>query len=436
MSDNFVPLDTFRIESITMYRPGIPEDERIDIKAFVFELGYFEDMFSGTVAAHLVLSDPINLPESFPIVGGEYVDIRFRSPQYVDSQLLTFVVGNIGDRIQQDQTNKQEYILPLVTLDRYRDLKKDISKSYTGTYDSIVEQLLKDLGSTTSLTKDEANYNQTFVCPYWSPLKACEWIASRAQGVKVDPFFFWETMDGYQFRSAHNIFSQPAYAKLKLEPSRHKETNEGAWRRVIKFENKKSVNRLRELQDGAYGVHVTLLNTETRRIEKQEYDYKTLSGSPDFAKLEKFPLYPEDKEIFKNRFFYSKMDKSHEGRIYREMVMSTIDHYRVKVTVPGDSGYRAGQVLDFDIPDLSVSDTKTESMTSGRWLIVSLMHLIRHDTFTTSMELCKNSHAVDVVGIIGEIDESGNVTESRATTTDVGSPTVDKPAAPRIPPAD
>ena len=53
MSDNFVPLDTFRIESITMYRPGIPEDERIDIKAFVFELGYFEDMFSGTVAAKI-----------------------------------------------------------------------------------------------------------------------------------------------------------------------------------------------------------------------------------------------------------------------------------------------------------------------------------------------------------------------------------------------
>lgn len=398
----FIPLDTFRIETLSLYREGTPEDEKFDIRDFMYELAIHEDMFSGTIFVHLVMHDLINLPESFPIVGGEFIDLRFRTPAYEDTQLLSLCVAKVGERLETDQTNKQIYTLFLITQDRYQDFKLNISKAYEGTYDVIVQSLLQDLGSTTNLNKDTANYNQTFICPYWSPLKACQWIAKRAYGTKTDPFMFWETMDGYQFKSLHNIYNQAPYTRIFIEPSRTNEDSDKAWRRVQKYEYKASADRMRQLNAGAWGVNVVLLNSDSRVIEKQSFDYRTLSDAEDFAKIDKFPLYPEtDEKAFQQRFSYTKADKSHEGEVYRSMLMTFLDFYRLKVVVPGDSGYRAGQIIEMDVPDLSASDVQNETLTSGRWLIVSLCHLIRQNNYSCSMELCKDSYAVDVRAEIG-----------------------------------
>lgn len=430
----FNPLDTFRLESVTLYREGMAEADKIDIKQMMLELSYHEDMFSGTTFATMALSDPINLPESFPIVGGECIDIRFKSPQYADMQLLTFVIAKIRDRPINDLSNKQQYVLSLITQDRYRDLKKDISMAFDGTYSDIVERLLQLLGSTKGVTRDPSNYNQKFICPYWSVLRACEWIASRAYGIKQDPFMFWETLDGYQFRSMWNIYNQPPYADLRIEPHQQSQLASKTWRRVMKMERASSANRMRELEEGAFGVKVTLLNSMTRRVEQQEFNYKELSNAPDFAKIDKFPLYPEVEDIFKSKFMFTRSDMSHEGQVYRNMIMSNMDHYRVKVAVAGDSGYRAGQIVTLSIPDQSISKQTEESTTSGRWLIVSLRHLINDESFVTSLELCKDSHAVDVfTQIEGQQNESGR-NERAAASNPAGEPK-DPAAAKRIPDA-
>ncbi|AXF41524.1 hypothetical protein SHAb15599_00172 [Acinetobacter phage SH-Ab 15599] len=401
MSD-FVPLDTFRIESILMYREGMTEDEKFDIRDFVFELAIHEDMFSPTIFGTIVMHDLINLPESFPLVGGELIDVRFRTPVYQDTQLITLCVAKVGDRLETDQTNKQIYTLYLITQDRYRDFKLNISKAYDGTYDAIVEMLLKDLGSTTSLTKDTANYNQTFVCPYYSPLQACKWISGRAYGVKTDPFLFWETMDGYQFRSLHNVYSQEPYTRLYIEPSRVSDDGDRAWRRVQKYEYCKSADRMKQIQNGAWGVNLILLNADSRIVETQQYDYRTLSGTENFAKIDEFPLYPEtDQNFFRMDFMYTRADMSHEGEVYRNMLIGLMDFYKIKVIVPGDSGYKAGQIIEMAVPDLSSSNVQNETLTSGRWLITSLRHLIKGNNYSCALELCKDSYAVDVQAEIG-----------------------------------
>lgn len=408
MSD-FIPLDTFRIECINLYREGTPEEEKFDIRDFAYEIAIHEDMFSPTIFAHIVMNDLINLPESFPLVGGEFVDLRFKTPSQPDVQTLTLCVAKVGERLQTDQTNKQVYTLHLITQDRYLDFKINLSKAYDGTYDNIVDSLLKDLGTTTSLEKDTANYNQTFICPYWSPLKACQWVASRAYGVKTDPFMFWETMDGYNFKSLYNVYAQEPYTKVFIEPSRVDTDGDKAWRRVQKWEYKASADRMRQLSNSAWGVNVILLNSESRSIEKQTFDYRTLSEAEDFAKIDKFPLYPEaDSKMFHVSFMYTRADKSHEGEVYRNMMMSMLDFYRMKIVVPGDSGYRAGQIIEMDVPDFSSSAVQNETLTSGRWLIVSLCHLIRQNNYSCSLELCKDSYAADVRAEIGlpEVTES------------------------------
>lgn len=430
MSVEYNALDTFRLSAVNLYREGTAEDEKFDIRDMVFEMAIYEDLFSGTMFAHLVLNDMINLPESFPIVGRELIDIRFNTPVYEDSQLLTFCVAKIGPQLTKDQNNRLGYVLHLITQDRYRDLKQDISKTYKGTYDVIVEAILKDLGSTTNLTKDTANYNQTFICPYWSPLFACQWIAKRAYGLKTDPFLFWETMDGYQFRSLHNVYNQEPYTKLIIEPGKQLSTSDRTWRRVIEFEKMESSNRMRQLMEGGYGVDVVLLDSTTRKIEFQRFDYATLSAEEDFATIDEHPLYPEDEKIYKTSFMYTRADNSHEGQVYRDMMMALMDQYRYRLVVPGDSGYRVGQIIELDIPDQSSSNVQHETLTSGRWLITSLRHLIKGDVYTCALEICKDSYAVDVRSMLGLPVESS---KAKTVNTPENKPAKNEPAPKLLP---
>ena len=54
-------------------------------------------------------------------------------------------------------------------------------------------------------------------------------------------------------------------------------------------------------------------------------------------------------------------------------------------------------VIELDVPDKSVSRYQKEQMTSGRWLIASLKHLIKREAYSTVLELVKDSHEVDII---------------------------------------
>lgn len=425
--NQFTPFD---LKGIYLYREGWTEEQKIDLSSMMFEINIYEDLFSPTISASITLNDILNLPDTFPLAGGELVDIMFKTPVYEDVITLNMAVGKVGDRMRDMDSSKQQgYTTELVTADRLQDAKMDVSMGFQGTYSDIVDKALNLLKSTKTLNSDPTTYTQKFVAPFWSPLKICSWIAKRAIGQKFDPFVFYESLDGYNFKSLLTLYNQEPYAKFYIEPGKTQELFQGdaerTWRKVNKYEYKESQNTVRRLYDRAYGCRAYVLDPSTKRMEVQDFDYNDISKSSAFAKVEKYPLYDDVESAQKTKFIMARADKSHEGAVYREMLMANIDAYRMKLQVPGDSGLRVGYIVELDVPSPMVDGKQEfELLTSGRWIVVSLKHQINRGSFTTIFEICKDSHAVDISQLVKERTNVGTNTESTGATG-VKSPATD-----------
>lgn len=418
----------FNIFQILIYREGWTETEKLDLKNMMMELNIYEDLFAASITAKLVLLDMTNLSDNFPLVGGERIDIQYNTPFQKEMLTLSFVVGSVSGRVRPMSAAKyQGLVLDLVTPDRYKDVNLDLSMKFTGPYSEIVKTILSKI-TEKKLVADTSIYNQDFITPYWSPLKCCKKIAERAMGSKYEPFFFYETVSEYNFRSVANLYAQTPYCKLFIQPGKTGGLSpEKSIRKIIEYVDTESGNRIRQTFDYGFGSEVVMLDTVTKRHINQAKSYTELSGASDFAKMDTYPLVDNmEGNRSKHAFVPVRTDKSHEGHFYRKAITETIDNFRYKILVPGDSGYRVGQIVELDIPDTSITKYKREQLTSGRWLIGSLRHCIARDSYTTTLEIMKDSHAYDIAAKVkGKIEYDKSRSGTGANTPDAASNTFD-----------
>lgn len=418
-NDVWSPYSQIDVKNIFLYREGWPQEKWLDLRYMMEEINLFEDLYSPTLDATLIVNDNFDLCDRFPILGGERVKVNFKTPGYAEEFQLEFVISKIIQRVRGSSAKGEVVEFALCTLDRYNDANKDVSMSFSGRYSDIVPQVLTLLKSTKNLDKDDSNLIQSFVSPYWSPLKICNWMAQRAVGSKFDPFVFYETIDGYNFKSMLNLYKQTSYCKFRIEFAKNQQSLDdvaSSFRRVVKVEFKEASDKLRRNIEGAMGADVYMFDLSSKSIEKQQFSYVDISKAKDFAMMEKYPLYDDTAtaDRSKVKFLMTHNDNSHLGAYYRKMVFSNIDAYRLKIMVPGDSGLRVGQIVDLDVPSSSVgSNGVSERTTSGRWLIISLRHIVKADKYNVVLEIGKDSHQFDITKIVTG-DTNGS--SSNATT--------------------
>lgn len=418
----------FNIFQILVYRDGWKEADKKDLKNMMAELNIYEDLFSASISAKLALLDMTNLSDNFPLVGGERVDITYNTPFQKEMLTLQFVVGAVSNRVRTMNSAKyQALVLDLVTPDRFKDVNLDLSMTFKGPYSEIVKTILSKI-TTRPVQADTSVYNQTFIAPYWSPLKCCKKIAERAIGPKYEPFLFFETVDGYQFRSVASLYTAQPYCTLFIQPGKTGGLPaEKAIRKIIEYDDAESGNRIRQTFEYGFGSTAVILDTVVKRHTEQAQSYAEMSKADNFVKIDKFPLTDVmEGNRSKHEFIPVRVDKSHEGHFYRNAVKSLVDNFRYKVMVPGDSGYRVGQIVELDIPDASITKYRKEQLTSGRWIIGSLRHSIARDSYYTTLELLKDSHSTDIAKKVKGMYEFD---QTRATTgaksPDVSTQTTD-----------
>jgi len=98
----------FRLDAINRQEP--PKSQWTDIKSMVNELNIYEDVLSPTISADMFMVDFFNLPENYPLFGGEIVRIIFKTPSFDDEQTFDFVIYKVGNRVHsEDSTKYQSY---------------------------------------------------------------------------------------------------------------------------------------------------------------------------------------------------------------------------------------------------------------------------------------------------------------------------------------
>lgn len=413
--------DQFRLINVLIYRDGWTEKEKIDIKNVVVDFDIFESIDSPTLSATMSISDGGNFAGNFPFLGGESVQITFKIPSYDDNAVLDMVIAKVGDRIKGRVTDKfYTYTLQLVTIDRYIDANKQISQAFKGSYSDIVLQSLNELKSTRNLyCPDDTLHIVDFIAPFWSPLKICKEIANRAVGKKYEPFFFFETLDGYNFRSIEQLYKQEPYTRLYLEHGQLVDTFEDrkrSWRKISQASFLSSCDKIKAVFDGAFGSRLYMFDLRTKRMEMQEYDYDQMVQNSNYARVDKYPLYDDIDGRENYRFVMTKSDRSHEGYIYRTMVRNLMNYYMIKLVIPGDSGYRVGQIVELDLP--SAEAATSDPLLSGRWFIKEVRHKVVGNKYLCNLTIIKDSFSGDAKLLVskkGVINGSATRQQQRST---------------------
>lgn len=198
----------------------------VDLNDYMIEINIFEDIFSNFLSGQMLISDSSNLIGDMPIVGSEYLQVKFETPTLGVFIEKVFRVYSVTDIQVVRDNNTRTYILHFTSVEAYNDSRLSLFKPFSGLVTDVVAEIYNDFlkaPAQLKFTEDKVELNQSkttpllvqptknkvkFISPGWSPATCINWLASKS--VSEDDgspdYLFWEsTSAGFIFSSIENI---------------------------------------------------------------------------------------------------------------------------------------------------------------------------------------------------------------------------------------
>lgn len=391
---------------------------------------YYESILDTTVRATVTLTDTgyRNTQEQGTIYeagginlnAGEFVhfkayDINGNELSFTDKNKLRVLGGNVNDSV-----NKSIFNLNLTSAE-YFDQTKWIEKVYHGKIDETITNILKEYVA----TEKNLDIDPTLNTYYYNatsehPFHVCKFLASRSipelpnSKDNLAGFFFFETADGYKFKSIDRLLQQSPKRFLKYDELIGNDAV-GFDGKILSYSFDQTSNLKSILQTGS------LWSVELRSFDpfspgnsytKNVFDHTNQFNSNGFnAGAEKIKYGSDQTLISKYWFSFGdkgikasgtidqQLEKKNEvnydvNAILRQAHMRYNNLFTIKLSViiPGDLSLRAGDLVDCTFPQPSGASLQEASYKkSGIYMITDLCHRITKSGCYTSMNLVRDS---------------------------------------------
>lgn len=438
-SDRYTRLNDYELKSIYMEYDG---GGRVDLKPLFMNLVINEDINYSATSGSILLKDSTQLLNTFPISGHEKIIIEFRTPG-IDSDYIycTFRVVQITDRSRSLNERNEVYKINFISESALLSRHTKISKSYKGKISDIVKEIHGDYFST-NLDVDKTNGDYRYVIPYWTPLKTMEWLSMRAvpvQNQNETNFFFFETLQGHNFKSLSELSSKDSVIEYKKQPSSQREMNSGPdharqFTSIQELQFLKTNQKLDEMMSGAFSSVLLQHDVTTKKWGRTIFNYnkeinKIRTTSPEKITVNDSVYTSNPNSVINLTTKQQQLmgddypnTQNHETWLQKSnsyrVLMDTI---KIKITVAGNSRLNVGDMVDIYVPKSGpIQKNENEwydKQASGKYMILSLRHAINQDEYKTVMTLGKSGYEValpDKSTFLG-IDEntSSNLLEFR-----------------------
>ena len=403
------------------------------------QIDIYEDIFNNCMTGQLLIKDHQNLILNGPICGRETLKVQFKTPGRT-SNTKEFYCYKIGPRTPETNEQSVFYTLSFVSKEFITSQQTKVSKFYEGKINEIVEKIFKDYMGGSKLNAAACMHDQKFIIPYWSPLTAINWLASRAvdqENTENCNWLFYETLDGFEFTSLSKLMKEPAtsapdsfleslsrgvsnffggskkgkysdYAYFPKKDRAAERDKEREFKNMERFILQAQFNTMEKIDSGMYASHLLTHDIVRKKYEHFTYNYNNQFGANDT--LEDNPLVARgndelsDKE-WSHYKFYPKHKLMHDEKddndkiqtwaLSRNSQMQQAEAIRFNFTVPGDSERRVGQVVNLTIPNfLSPSQPGQnwyDKYLVGDYLISSIRHSISKENYEMNIEVIRDS---------------------------------------------
>jgi len=425
------------IEQVIL-RSGLRE---VDVQRIMVSFNIFEDIYSNVLSGSLTLIDSINLIGTFPIAGLETVEIVFKTPGFPGAPAteLNMRVYQISDRntgsagVLTDTT--QSYTLQLVSHAYFRNQERRVRKAYSQMpISEMVERITGNILGEEVFVEATTGI-QSFVIPSWKPFKAINWLASRArpeENPAAANYLFFETADGFQFRSLNDLSQRTPAMRLVYDPANFRSHRSGSgsgrsrsilpeMQLIRSYTILQSGSTMDRVNQGMYASKLITHDIVTKTFKTDVFDYLSnfaklhhiedqlvdSEGNVTTQKAKAFPghaehgsnpdalvrFYPKHNQMFDGIQDY---DESQKWLLQRNSQLRQFESLRIQVEAPGINWLRAGQIVVLDVPRPenvkgSIHPDDRDPEVSGNYIVSNIHHIVSPDSHEMILELSKGS---------------------------------------------
>jgi len=169
--------------------------QALDLRGSVAELNIFENIELPYLTGTIALIDDTNFKNILGIKGSERLSIGIKHKESSDVIIKNFMVTGVASNISVNERT-DVHVLTLIEDHAYLSMIQKISKSYAGSPEEIVVNILDSiLNKDVLFDSNVASQKRMKVnIPYWTPLEAADWLRDRMAYANGAPYFLYATL--------------------------------------------------------------------------------------------------------------------------------------------------------------------------------------------------------------------------------------------------
>ena len=425
----------------------------IDISTGAISIDYYEDIFSPTITAKVKIINTGNtivaeggtgkesIYNGLPLRGGERVVMKIAGNSTTNPGLdFTkrvedyLYVSSITDVISE--TNQESFTLHLISREAITNETVRVGKKFKidNSISSSVEDILKNYLKTNKIGNiDRSSNKYGFIGNLRKPFTILIWLASKAvpesSGSATAGFLFYQTQDGFQFRSIDNLIEQEPRTDVNnnrvvytynqvnqaYDENNNKVNNNF---NILNYQVEKNQNLIEKLKLGTYASHRMFFNPLDFSFSKPEdglFKLENYAGKannlgsqiklPPLSDGSDLTLGDVPTRIITAVYDVGTMDPGVSTDINSDQSLyqsQSLMRYNIlftqslNVIVPSNTNLRAGDIIECQFPKITQSDAKEyDTETSGLYMIKELCHHFDANNSYTSMKLIRDTFGIN-----------------------------------------
>ena len=412
------------------------QSNSVDLRLGIQSIDYYEDIFSPTITAKIVVTNTGNtvngqsIYQGLPLRGGERVSMKIAGNTASNPGLnFSFYVSSISNVISGDQL--ETFVLNLCSREAITNETARVVKKYptSSPISASAEDIIKSyLQTSKKSTIDPTSNKYGFIGNMRKPFTVLTWLASKgvpdSKGDASAGYVFYETQDGYNFRALDKLITQEKSATYNsIEVVTPDSPNKDF--EILSYITNRNQNMLEKLRLGAFASQRMFFNPNTFEFtdpakglfKLEDYAGKSknlgskitlpkvsegsnqtlgdiptrmITGIIDIGTLEKDVSVDENADPFKYQ----------SQALMRYNVLFT---QTLTMTVPLNTNLKAGNIIECLFPKTTTSKNKEyDQDQSGLYMIKELCHHFDTEGSYTSMKLIR-----DTFGQYGKNNKEG-----------------------------
>ena len=406
-------------------------------------IDYYESIESPSISMTITFIDIDQVIGRKGITGGEYIDVIVKTD---DEDADDFKIMHDKQKMMLNsvrnmvtESNKQVATLEFVSVETIVNETARLNKKFTGNISQTVLDILtedekgiktkkkvfgpkKEKLGETDVEEDRATNSYSFVGNLKRPFDTIQWLCPKGQSANDDfGFLFYETLDGYHFRSIKSLLEQDAITYQQTD-------SQGLSNKILQNNLNQSNDIGMNMRMGMYAnrtIYVDIENQNTEVVDFKASDIKLNKPATLLTGIEEYPtrLMVRVDDVGVAQVGSAKTDVQPKSELAKYQNKSYIRNnllfsQSLSISIPLNTTLRAGLTLDIRLPlkqengDAAVDSYGNDRSNdpSGRYLIGELRHLIGGGQSETQLKLIRDVFTVDKTGITdtGELIRADN----------------------------